>query len=105
MRLVLARHSEKKLGGIKFEDRTFIWLKKNKLLLEECVKRKVWPKDVNDLDQNQGEPRDAQEDEGFDQFMTMLDQQDMTGPVPKGPLTLMANLATSSLTSNLFQAS
>ena len=80
-------------------------MKKNKRLFEECVKRKVWPKDVSDLDQNQGEPRDAQEDEGFDQFMTMLDQQDMTGPVPKGSLTLMANLATSSLTSNLFQAS
>ena len=105
MRLVLGRQSEKKLGGIKFEDRTFIRLKKNKLLLEECVKRKVWPKDVIDHDLNQGEPRVAQNDEGFDQFMTMIDQQDMNGPVPEGLLTLMANLATSSSTSNLFQAS
>ena len=103
MRLVLGRQSEKKLGGIKFEDRTFIRLKKNKLLLEECVKRKVWPKDMIDL--NQGEPRVAQNDEGFDQFMTMIDQQDMNGPVPEGLLTLMADLATSSSTSNLFQAS
>ena len=105
MRLVLGRQSEKKLGGIKFEDRTFIRLKKNKLLLEECVKRKVWPKDVIDHDLNQGEPRVAQNDEGFDQFMTMIDQQDMNGPVPEGLLTLMANLATSCSTSNLFQAS
>ena len=105
MRLVLGRQSEKKLGGIKFEDRTFIRLKKNKRLLEECVKRKVWPKDVIDHDLNQGEPRVAQNDEGFDQFMTMIDQQDMNGPVPEGLLTLMANLATSCSTSNLFQAS
>ena len=103
MRLVLGRQSEKKLGGIKFEDRTFIRLKKNKRLLEECVKRKVWPKDMIDL--NQGEPRVAQNDEGFDQFMTMIDQQEMNGPVPEGLLTLMANLATSCSTSNLFQAS
>ena len=27
----------------------------------------------------------AQKDEGFDQFMTTLDQQDMTGPVPEDP--------------------
>ena len=105
MRLVLGRQSEKKLGGIKFEDRTFIRLKKNKRLLEECVKRKVWPKDVIDHDLNQGEPRVAQNDEGFDQFMTMIDQQEMNGPVPEGLLTLMADLATSSSTSNLFQAS
>ena len=105
MRLVLGRQSEKKLGGIKFEDRTFIRLKKNKRLLEECVKRKVWPKDVIDHDLNQGEPRVAQNDEGFDQFMTMIDQQDMNGLVPEGLLTLMANLATSCSTSNLFQAS
>ena len=85
MRLVLGRQSEKKLGGIKFEDRTFIRLKKNKRLLEECVKRKVWPKDVIDHDLNQGEPRVAQNDEGFDQFMTMIDQQDTTGPVPEDP--------------------
>ena len=31
------------------------------------------------------EPRVAQKDEGFDQFMTTLDQQDMTGPVPEDP--------------------
>ena len=105
MRLVLGRQSEKKLSGIKFEDRTFIRLKKNKRLLEECVKRKVWPKDVIDHDLNQGEPRVAQNDEGFDQFMTMIDQQEMNGPVPEGLLTLMADLATSSSTSNLFQAS
>ena len=105
MRLVLGRQSEKKLGGIKFEDRTFIRLKKNKRLLEECVKRKVWPKDLIYHDLNQGEPRVAQNDEGFDQFMTMIDQQDTTGPVPEGLLTLMDNLATSSSTSNLFQAS
>ena len=54
MRLVLARHSEKKLGGIKFKDRTFIPLKKNKRFLKECVKGKVWPKDMSDLDLNQG---------------------------------------------------
>ena len=105
IRLVLGKRSEKKLGGIKFEDRTFIRLKKNKRLLEECVKRKVWPKDVIDHDLSQGEPRVAQNDEGFDQFMTMIDQQDMNGPVPEGLLTLMANLATSCSTSNLFQAS
>ena len=57
------------------------------------------------LDLNQGEPRVAQNDEGFDQFMTMIDQQDMNGLVPEGLLTLMANLATSCSTSNLFQAS
>ena len=105
MRLVLGRQSEKKLCGIKFEDRTFIRLKKNKRLLEECVKWKVWPKDVIDHDLNQSEPRVAQNNEGFDQFMTMIDQQDMNGPVPEGLLTLMANLATSCSTFNLFQAS
>ena len=103
MRLVLGRQSEKKRWH-QFEDRTFLRLKKNKRLLEECVKRKVWPKDVIDHDLNQGEPRVAQNDEGFDQFMTMIDQQDMNGPVPEGLLTLMANLASCS-TSNLFQAS
>ena len=54
MRLVLGNRSEKKLGGIKFEDRTFIPLKKNKRFLKECVKGKVWPKDMSDLDLNQG---------------------------------------------------
>ena len=54
MRLVLGKRSEKKLGGIKFEDRTFIRLKKNKRFLKECVKGKVWPKDMSDLDLNQG---------------------------------------------------
>ena len=54
MRLVLGRQSEKKLGGIKFEDQTFIPLKKNKRFLKECVKGKVWPKDMSDLDLNQG---------------------------------------------------
>ena len=59
---------------------------------------------MSDLDLNLGEPRVAQKDECFDQLMTMFDQQDMTGPV-EGLLTLMANLATSSSTSNLLQAS
>ena len=54
IRLVLGKRSEKKLGGIKFEDRTFIRLKKNKRFLKECVKGKVWPKDMSDLDLNQG---------------------------------------------------
>ena len=54
MRLVLGKRSEKKLGGIKFEDQTFIPLKKNKRFLKECVKGKVWPKDMSDLDLNQG---------------------------------------------------
>ena len=54
MRLVLGKRSEKKLGGIKFKDRTFIPLKKNKRFLKECVKGKVWPKDMSDLDLNQG---------------------------------------------------
>ena len=54
MRLVLGKRSEKKLGGIKFEDQTFIRLKKNKRFLKECVKGKVWPKDMSDLDLNQG---------------------------------------------------
>ena len=54
IRLVLGKRSEKKLGGIKFEDRTFIPLKKNKRFLKECVKGKVWPKDMSDLDLNQG---------------------------------------------------
>ena len=36
------------------EDQTFIPLKKNKRFLKECVKGKVWPKDMSDLDLNQG---------------------------------------------------
>ena len=52
IRLVLGKQSEKKLGGIKFEDRTFIRL--NKRFLKECVKGKIWPKYMSDLDLNQG---------------------------------------------------